>query len=661
MAGWLESRALLVQPPSPPPPAVQTSDPFVAKVLANHLSMGAMYSFVVLCLEDYHALKDLRKEVRGCPNFDIHVINQGGVDPYGPLSHPLGDSAKFRELGFIGTLDECFEAPMPVKHHLATSAGINRIYLSNRVLDVGRTFQSMPQGFQHYYDGDGSHKKTVSEYDGISSIRHQSYNDRRSTRAYLGVADAEVEGLKREVERADAQAAAARAALEQSGRDLTEVEAELRKVTDRRSQLTQATSGIASEERRLKARLDKAGRELENHRRMPEPLAQQGKLETERAKAARQLAKALKDLAETWAHKNALQVQSIAAEAARREVVGQLERLDEESRMAEERLGHLQEMVRQAKEVHEASTARAKGLKEAAQRQGELTAELEQQLGALPDTLLDLQQLRLRIEGDMNALVLRDPGVIAAYNDRCNRIAALDREIRDRQAQLDEARHQLDRKKQQWLPELQQVVSKVNETFSRNFGRVGCAGEVWLVGEEDRFETYRIEIRVKFRENEPLGVLTAARQSGGERSVSTMLYLIALQGVVVVPFRVVDEINQGMDATNERKIFDLLVDSAAQRGTPQCFLLTPKVRATCCTHCGGLGSMSTALHPWVSPGAARPSLHRVRHGAEHHERLPHRRRGQGIRDVHAHRHRPQEDGDRGRPRRGRACTLANDL
>lgn len=34
---------------------------------------------------------------------------------------------------------------------------------------------------------------------------------------------------------------------------------------------------------------------------------------------------------------------------------------------------------------------------------------------------------------------------------------------------------------------------------------------------------------VKFRVNEQLELLTAHRQSGGERSVSTILYLIALQ------------------------------------------------------------------------------------------------------------------------------------
>ena len=49
------------------------------------------------------------------------------------------------------------------------------------------------------------------------------------------------------------------------------------------------------------------------------------------------------------------------------------------------------------------------------------------------------------------------------------------------------------------------------------------------------------------------------------------------QGVTVCPFRVVDEINQGMDPVNERKVFMQLVDAACKEGTPQCFLLTPKL------------------------------------------------------------------------------------
>jgi hypothetical protein len=77
------------------------------------------------------------------------------------------------------------------------------------------------------------------------------------------------------------------------------------------------------------------------------------------------------------------------------------------------------------------------------------------------------------------------------------------------------------------------------------------------------------QIRVKFRDSEELQLLTGTRQSGGERSVATILYLLALQGVTVTPFRVVDEINQGMDPINERKVFGQLVAASCKEGTPQ--------------------------------------------------------------------------------------------
>ena len=64
-----------------------------------------------------------------------------------------------------------------------------------------------------------------------------------------------------------------------------------------------------------------------------------------------------------------------------------------------------------------------------------------------------------------------------------------------------------------------------------------------LVNLQD-FSKYGIAIKVKFRPKEELQVLSTNRQSGGERSVSTMLYLMALQDITSCPFRAVDEINQ---------------------------------------------------------------------------------------------------------------------
>ncbi|PNH08170.1 Structural maintenance of chromosomes protein 5, partial [Tetrabaena socialis] len=128
-----------------------------------------------------------------------------------------------------------------------------------------------------------------------------------------------------------------------------------------------------------------------------------------------------------------------------------------------------------------------------------------------------------------------------------------------------------------WLPELRRHIGSITASVAANFAAIGCAGEVALQEAGDAFDAYTVEIRVKYRPDEPLQALNRNRHSGGERSVATMLYLIALQGVTSTPFRVVDEINQGMDERNERKVFGLLVESSSRPDTPQCFLLTPKL------------------------------------------------------------------------------------
>lgn len=43
------------------------------------------------------------------------------------------------------------------------------------------------------------------------------------------------------------------------------------------------------------------------------------------------------------------------------------------------------------------------------------------------------------------------------------------------------------------------------------------------------------------------------------------------------PFRVVDEINQGMDPRNERMVHERMVEIACREHTSQYFLITPKL------------------------------------------------------------------------------------
>lgn len=59
--------------------------------------------------------------------------------------------------------------------------------------------------------------------------------------------------------------------------------------------------------------------------------------------------------------------------------------------------------------------------------------------------------------------------------------------------------------------------------------------------------------------------------------MATAFFLLALQGSAQAPFRVVDEINQGMDPRNERMVHDRMVEIACREHSSQYFLVTPKL------------------------------------------------------------------------------------
>ncbi|KAK6075823.1 RecF/RecN/SMC N terminal domain-containing protein [Seiridium cupressi] len=169
-----------------------------------------------------------------------------------------------------------------------------------------------------------------------------------------------------------------------------------------------------------------------------------------------------------------------------------------------------------------------------------------------------------------------DPSVLRQFDDRAKKIAELTQENEKLEAKLERLVAQIKELMEKFEPRLENIIGKVNEAFGRNFERISCAGEVGLRKDDD-FEQWAIEIKVKFRQNEELQLLNQHRQSGGERAVSTVFYIMALQSMAQAPFRVVDEINQGMDPRNERMVHERMVEIACKEHTSQYFLITPKL------------------------------------------------------------------------------------
>lgn len=158
-------------------------------------------------------------------------------------------------------------------------------------------------------------------------------------------------------------------------------------------------------------------------------------------------------------------------------------------------------------------------------------------------------------------------------------IQSLGESITARRRQLQRLEAKISETRDQWLPALKSLVSSVSAKFSAAFERVGCAGEVAIAQDSSgaKYEEWGIEIRVKFRQKESLQALTGQRQSGGERSLSTILYLMSLTELSRSPFSLVDEINQGMDQRAERAVHDQMVEVTCHDMASQYFLITPKL------------------------------------------------------------------------------------
>lgn len=180
------------------------------------------------------------------------------------------------------------------------------------------------------------------------------------------------------------------------------------------------------------------------------------------------------------------------------------------------------------------------------------------------------------LEDERALMSTADQSSIETLKNKLYEIEVSERELpnlRNKKDQLDE---RIEKIYDQWEPELSSLVLKISKAFQKKFTTVASDGQVELA-KEQRFKDWKLQILVKFRENSDLKVLDHQSQSGGERAVSTIFYIMSLQGLTDAPFRIVDEINQGMDPRNEKMAHKYLVHTACQNNKSQYFLVTPKL------------------------------------------------------------------------------------
>ncbi len=132
---------------------------------------------------------------------------------------------------------------------------------------------------------------------------------------------------------------------------------------------------------------------------------------------------------------------------------------------------------------------------------------------------------------------------------------------------------ELDKRLSRWRQVLESFLEDLNVKYGLILSEVNATGSTRLTNTRD-IEKAGLEILVGFKSADPTP-LDSFSQSGGERSIAMMAFLLALQQNITSPFRAIDEFDVHMDPKNREIVSRLIVASAKTLGGGQYVAITP--------------------------------------------------------------------------------------
>ena len=104
---------------------------------------------------------------------------------------------------------------------------------------------------------------------------------------------------------------------------------------------------------------------------------------------------------------------------------------------------------------------------------------------------------------------------------------------------------------------------------------VGATGAIRL-DEGDAVGEAGLQLLVGFKGAEP-AILDPYTQSGGERSVALVAFMLSLQSRIISPLRAMDEFDIHMDPRNREAIFKMILAQGKRNPNSQHIVITPSI------------------------------------------------------------------------------------
>ena len=161
------------------------------------------------------------------------------------------------------------------------------------------------------------------------------------------------------------------------------------------------------------------------------------------------------------------------------------------------------------------------------------------------------------------------------YNDYSGNVEELKVKLAKLQENKKSMLAELGSRKGVWKKAMEDLVESVDPAYQTVLSAADASGFIKFE-EADAIEEAGIDLYVGFRGGAPT-TLDPFTQSGGERSVALMAFILSLQARIVSPLRAMDEFDIHMDPKNREAMFKMILSQMKQREASQYIVITPSI------------------------------------------------------------------------------------
>jgi chromosome segregation ATPase len=114
-------------------------------------------------------------------------------------------------------------------------------------------------------------------------------------------------------------------------------------------------------------------------------------------------------------------------------------------------------------------------------------------------TVAELEDEIQSVNARLDMMSAGNPQAVKTFETREQQIRKTQDSLEKHIANLAEAQDKIKEIRGPWEKELDELIVKISDAFAHNFAQIGCAGEVAVYKDEEDFNSWSIQISVRFR------------------------------------------------------------------------------------------------------------------------------------------------------------------